>query len=620
MQTINNIVAKLQAETVSIETKLKFISLNRDILLMQNDLYLTALLETASKKSDREKLEEAILEMLEANQTQVSGELNRGLISYLKGNASPDQGVSPKVLGRRFSLLAKLSPFDFVDLLTVDIVVLLDLHHLIDACRHIAVGQNLIARKKLVLKLRGLIRAAEQEELERYEKLLTLAIHVFSAMSQYFQNIHRLRSQLKQAHKAEDMKGQLSDEVLGWFDAESENSVSEQATKEKVDSAVDMVGELEVLVANFKRGPDPDAFKKLVNAVASLTRDSDVLVYELDEASMLDCLAGTKGIDSPRIFLKTDTVLQHCMDSGTLLLNHKEDSRYVTVIPVLMPQERKAKPMGVVMVKTPYEMTFLDMGILSALLPLISSATVELISIDRQRKLADLSIALDYLQHQFRKPAQTISTILGTLLPLIPQMENGSLRKSLQSIDLLNRYSLLIVDKIRDSVELERKTYSPKLEDTDIVSVVNDAYEMSQSYYFPAPGRGKKMNIKTVPLPSLRIDSHLLRLAIGELIENATVFCASEIVVEVRMEAQAIRIEVKDDGERYPDKERLFFREQFSTRQGGTGKGLLFVRNVAETHGGKADYEYQVGQRVPKVFYIKLPLEQQKKKGQTPDA
>jgi len=117
MIELNNIIAKLQQEDINIETKLKFVSLNKDILIAQKNLELRPLLDSFEKRSDREKLEIAILNIVKSDLTKLSLESRASLTDYLRTMTKVNDKSSAELLGQRLVLLAELSPFDFVDLL-----------------------------------------------------------------------------------------------------------------------------------------------------------------------------------------------------------------------------------------------------------------------------------------------------------------------------------------------------------------------------------------------------------------------------------------------------------------------------------------------------------------------
>jgi signal transduction histidine kinase len=116
-------------------------------------------------------------------------------------------------------------------------------------------------------------------------------------------------------------------------------------------------------------------------------------------------------------------------------------------------------------------------------------------------------------------------------------------------------------------------------------------------------------------LPPLLVDADLLAQAITNLVANAIKYSnpASEIIVELRAERDALRIEVADHGHGIPAEALPRIFEKFyrvlrlqDADESGTGLGLAFVREIAEKHGGRVFVESEEG--VGSVFSLRLPL------------
>ncbi|HEV7860474.1 MAG TPA: CHASE2 domain-containing protein [Pyrinomonadaceae bacterium] len=116
-------------------------------------------------------------------------------------------------------------------------------------------------------------------------------------------------------------------------------------------------------------------------------------------------------------------------------------------------------------------------------------------------------------------------------------------------------------------------------------------------------------------LPPLLVDGDLLAQAVTNLVANAIKYGkpASEIVVELRAERDALRIEVADQGHGIPAESQSRIFEKFyrvlrleDADVSGTGLGLAFVREIAEKHGGRVTVESEEG--VGSIFSLRLPL------------
>jgi two-component system phosphate regulon sensor histidine kinase PhoR len=116
-------------------------------------------------------------------------------------------------------------------------------------------------------------------------------------------------------------------------------------------------------------------------------------------------------------------------------------------------------------------------------------------------------------------------------------------------------------------------------------------------------------------MPALLADADLLARALTNLVANAIKFSPArgEVIVEARVEGDALRIDVADRGpgiaaESLPRIFEKFYRvprlEDAETP--GTGLGLAFVREIAELHGGRVTVESEIG--VGSIFSLRLPL------------
>ena len=125
--------------------------------------------------------------------------------------------------------------------------------------------------------------------------------------------------------------------------------------------------------------------------------------------------------------------------------------------------------------------------------------------------------------------------------------------------------------------------------------------------------------------PQVSRDRRRVRLCVPEatsvrsrtnLVANALKFSPPqrEVLVEARADADALRIEVTDQGSGIPAAAlphifEKFYRVPAANEEGapGTGLGLAFVRECAEQHGGRVTVTSEEG--VGSTFTLWLPLE-----------
>jgi PAS domain S-box-containing protein len=117
-------------------------------------------------------------------------------------------------------------------------------------------------------------------------------------------------------------------------------------------------------------------------------------------------------------------------------------------------------------------------------------------------------------------------------------------------------------------------------------------------------------------LPLQSLDADLIAQALTNLVSNAIKFSQadSEIIITTRIEADALHINITDQGcgipaESLPHVFEKFYRvpdiEQADIH--GAGLGLALVREIAERHSGRVTVTSEIGQG--SVFTLILPLE-----------
>jgi signal transduction histidine kinase len=110
-------------------------------------------------------------------------------------------------------------------------------------------------------------------------------------------------------------------------------------------------------------------------------------------------------------------------------------------------------------------------------------------------------------------------------------------------------------------------------------------------------------------LPSCRADRELLASAVENLVKNAfeAIDGKGQVTVRTGLEERGVVVHVEDDGAGMDARRRArAFEEFFTTKAGGSGLGLSFVRRVAEAHGGDVTLRSEEGRGT--VVKLRLPL------------
>jgi signal transduction histidine kinase len=95
-----------------------------------------------------------------------------------------------------------------------------------------------------------------------------------------------------------------------------------------------------------------------------------------------------------------------------------------------------------------------------------------------------------------------------------------------------------------------------------------------------------------------KINGHLLRVALSHLVRNAIEATpqGGSITLSTRREGELARLEVQDTGKGMPPEVAAqVFTPFYTSKIGGTGLGLVFVRQIVEEHRGTIKMESEVG-------------------------
>lgn len=170
-----------------------------------------------------------------------------------------------------------------------------------------------------------------------------------------------------------------------------------------------------------------------------------------------------------------------------------------------------------------------------------------------------------------------------------------------------------MINDYLDITRLESGARPLRLAPTRVATIVERALLMLDPL---AEQREMRIVRRFAPnLPPLLIDADLLAQAVTNLIANAIKYSnpASEIIVELRADRDALWIEVADQGHGIPAEALARIFDKFyriprleDADVSGTGLGLAFVREIVEKHGGRINVESEAG--VGSVFSLRLPL------------
>jgi signal transduction histidine kinase len=212
--------------------------------------------------------------------------------------------------------------------------------------------------------------------------------------------------------------------------------------------------------------------------------------------------------------------------------------------------------------------------------------------------LSDVSERVDYrearrvfsaaVSHELRTPLQRIRGLVETLGLPLDDSERQELTDAVQD-EVVHMREL--IDEMLLLAALDRGEGAIAEADTDAgevaAMVVEDRRERAES-------AGMHLSVVASPGLSMPIAEALLRVVIGNVLDNAIKHAGAgaEIEVAVRGRAGEVEIGVADDGvgiaeDHLPHVFERFFRGDASRATPGTGLGLAIVKHVVEAHGGR---------------------------------
>jgi PAS domain S-box-containing protein len=227
----------------------------------------------------------------------------------------------------------------------------------------------------------------------------------------------------------------------------------------------------------------------------------------------------------------------------------------------------------------------------------LGRAQTQLVQRERLAALGELSAVV---AHEVRNPLAVIFNSLGSLQHLL--RPSGDARVLLDAIqeeaDRLNR----IVGDLLDFARPSEPTIVPGL----LGAVVEEALAAALAH---APPGIEVRRVLDAPLPPVRLDAHLVRQAVVNLVVNALQAMprGGTLTLRTRADGDAAVVEVSDTGPGVaPGVRARVFEPFFTTKATGTGLGLAVVRRIAEGHGGSVEVESppEGGAR----FLLRLPF------------
>jgi two-component system, OmpR family, phosphate regulon sensor histidine kinase PhoR len=209
------------------------------------------------------------------------------------------------------------------------------------------------------------------------------------------------------------------------------------------------------------------------------------------------------------------------------------------------------------------------------------------------------------VSHELRTPVAVIRANAETLLA----GAKNDPAMATKLIDGLHRNAERLARILADLLDLSRLDagqYRLDISDVAVRSITEQSASAVDNKH------GAAVAIDVPDGLSVKADAKALDQILVNLIDNGCKYGGGHVWVEAKDLADAVRIEVRDDGAGIPDKHRERVFERFyradpsrSREAGGTGLGLSIVKHLVESMGGQVG----VDPNTPRgsIFWLRLP-------------
>ncbi|HEX9819617.1 MAG TPA: ATP-binding protein [Methylomirabilota bacterium] len=216
------------------------------------------------------------------------------------------------------------------------------------------------------------------------------------------------------------------------------------------------------------------------------------------------------------------------------------------------------------------------------------------------------------MSHELRTP---LNSIIGFSKVLLNRLDGDLTERQdayVRSVHNSSRHLLELINSILDFSRIEAGKFEMRLEKVDLHDVVEECIESSMPLV-----RDKRVKIeKDIPVELPPVDADRLRIkqVLLNLLSNAIKFThRGRVLVQVRHEAEALRVSVADTGIGIApgDLQRLFEPFQrldnpLAQQADGTGLGLAISKKFVELHHGRIWAESRESHG--STFHFTLPL------------
>lgn len=265
---------------------------------------------------------------------------------------------------------------------------------------------------------------------------------------------------------------------------------------------------------------------------------------------------------------------------------------------------------------------------LSCIVIVVGAIAIVLVA-EKERKISALkSEFVANVSHELKTPL----ALVRMFAEMLQSGRVASDAKKKEYLDIIVRESerlSALIENVLDFARLERGRGSYEFTEGDVGDAVIRAANV---YRYRAEREGVQLVLDVEPaLPRARIDERAIQLAVVNLVDNALKYAPGGETITIRACGHdgGVRVDVRDQGPGVApeDRQRIFerfvrltsSRDEKSGEKGaaaprssrppqspvrGSGIGLALVKHIAESHGGRAWVESEVGRGSTFTFTI----------------
>lgn len=242
----------------------------------------------------------------------------------------------------------------------------------------------------------------------------------------------------------------------------------------------------------------------------------------------------------------------------------------------------------------------------------IAGIGVVVVAAERERRLSALkSDFVSNVSHELKTPLSLVR-MFAELLLTGRVASDDKRREYLQIILTESERLTVLIENVLDFAKFERGKSAFEFAPGDVGGTVLRAIDV---YRYRAERESVELDVAIEPdLPAALFDERAIELVVMNLLDNALKYAkeGKVIRVEVRRAERALEVRVIDRGPGIPVAERRRIFDRFvrgktglERNVRGSGIGLALVRHIAESHGGAAWVESEIG--MGSTFVVKLP-------------